>query len=125
MNQDQIISIVERAGVPYDKPVTQQVEYHFVRFFHHATNRSLNLGYRSPEGPFIADFVFKGKTHEENEKDLNAFLRLFGGAKGNRETPFARLQPDFSKDTWLIRVIQAYWAMGQPESRDSAISQSH
>ena len=117
MDQDRIIAIVDRAGVPYDKPVTPQVEYHFVRFFHQATNRSLNLGFRSPDGPFIADFVFKGKTHEKNEADLDAFLRLFGGAKGKRETPFARLQPIFSKEIWLIRVIQAYWAMGQPEPR--------
>lgn len=117
MDQDQIISIVDRAGVPYNKPATCQAEYHFVRFFHHATNRSLNLGYHSPEGPFIADFVFKGKTREENEADLDAFLRLFGGAVGNRETPFARIRPGFSNEEWMIRVIQGYWAMGQPAPR--------
>lgn len=117
MNQDQIISIVDRAGVPYDKPVTLQHAYHFVRFFHYASKRSLNLGFRSPDGPFIADFVFKSKTHDENEAELDAFLRLFGGVKGNRETPFARLEPSFSNEAWLIRVIQGYWAMGTPEPR--------
>jgi hypothetical protein len=115
MNQDQLISIVDRTGVPYDKPVTLQDEYHFVRFLYRATNRSLNLGYRAPDGPFIADFVFKGKTRVENEAHLNAFTRLFGGTIGNRETSFARLQPAFSKEAWLIQVIQGYWAMGQPE----------
>jgi hypothetical protein len=117
MDQERIISIVGRAGVPYDEPVTRQVEYHFVRFFYHATDRSLNLGYSSPNGPFVADFVFKGKTRDENEANLKAFLRLFGGAVGNRETPFARLQPAFSAEAWLIRTIQGYWAMGQPLPR--------
>jgi hypothetical protein len=118
MDQDQIISIVNRAGVPYDKPVTcQAAPRYFVRFFHDATKRSLNLGYSSHQGTFIADFVFKGKTRTENEADCEAFLRLFGGATGNRDTRFASIQPGFSNEAWLIRVIQGYWAIGQPEPR--------
>jgi hypothetical protein len=113
MDQEQIISIVKRAGVPFDPEVTRQAEFHFVRFFHHATQRSLNLGYYSPDGPFVADFVFKNSTREQNQADLKAFMRLFGGEVGKRETPFARLKPSFSDEVWLIRVIQAYWAMGE------------
>ena len=47
MDQNYIISIVERSGVPFAPEPTIQKEFHFVRFFHQATDRSLNLGYRS------------------------------------------------------------------------------
>jgi hypothetical protein len=115
MDQQHIISIVQRAGVPYDGEPTLQNEFHLVRFFHHATNRSLNLGYRSTKNIFVADFVFKGREKiEQNQADLAAFLRLFGGEVGNRPTPFARLEPAFSQEAWLIDVIRAYWAMGTP-----------
>jgi hypothetical protein len=120
MDQERIISIVDRSGVPYDRPVTRQAGFHQVRFFYHSTGRSLNLGYRSPAGPFVADFVFKGKSWEESGADLDAFLRLFGGIRGNRETPFARLEPAFAEEKWLVRVIQGYWAMGHPLAGSSA-----
>jgi hypothetical protein len=115
MDQQYIISIVDRAGVPYDPNPTLQNEYHFVRFFHRATARSLNLGYWATKDVFVADFVFKSKeTLPENQADLASFLRLFGGEIGGRPTPFARLQPTFSQEAWLIDVIRAYWAMGKP-----------
>lgn len=114
MDQESIISIVDRSGVPYDKPVTRQSEYQFVRFFYLPTARSLNFGFRSPGGPFVTDFVFKGKSRDMNIADLEAFIHLFGGVAGNRATPFARLEPDFADTEWLIGVIQGYWAMGKP-----------
>jgi hypothetical protein len=126
MDQDHIVSIVKRAGVPFDPEVTRQAEFHFVRFFHHATQRSLNLGYHSPSNRFVADFVFKRDTLQQNQADLKAFIHLFGGEVGKRRTPFARLKPSFSDEVWLIRVIQAYWAIGDTAKlHDSAIERSN
>jgi len=115
--QDSIVAIVDQAGVPYDGKPTRQNSYGFVRFIHHATDRSLNLGFQEREGRFVADFVFKRKVPNEGEAKLDAFLRLFGGEVGRRETPFARLKPRFDEEAWLIDVIRAYWAMGRPMPR--------
>ena len=115
MDQQHIISIMQRSGVPYDPKPTIQKSLSLVRFFHRATDRSLNLGYRSTQGVFVADFVFKFReTLDQNQADLASFLRLFGGEVGKRPTPFARLQPPLSQEEWLIDVIRAYWAMGNP-----------
>lgn len=115
MDQQYIISIVQRAGVSYESEPTFQESLHFVRFVHRATRRSLNLGYRSSKDVFVADFVFMGReTFAEDQADLGGFLRLFGGEVGNRRTPFARLEPTFLQEAWLIDVIRAYWAMGTP-----------
>lgn len=121
MDQNYIISIVERSGVPFEPEPTIQKEFHFVRFFHQATDRSLNLGYRSTKAVFVADFVFKAKDSlDENRGDLDCFLRMFGGDIGQRPTPFARLEPDFSQEAWLTDVIRAYWAMGTPLARSGS-----
>jgi hypothetical protein len=118
MDQNYIIGIVNRAGVPFEPEPTIQKEFHFVRFFHRLTDRSLNLGYRSTKTVFVADFVFKARTsYDENREDLNCFLRMFGGETGQRPTPFARLEPAFLQEAWLIDVIRAYWAMGTPLAR--------
>ena len=111
MNNEDLISIVKSANVAFDLG-TRQGQYNQVRFFHEQTNRSLNLGYRGPYGPFVADFVFKGESKEINDAKCKAFLLLFGGQRGNRSTAFARLQPRFSESAWLVQVIQGYWAMG-------------
>ena len=113
MTSDELIAIVDAAGVQYVLG-TQQDQYNQVRFFFDQTNRSFNLGYRSQQGPFVADFVFKGESKEVNDAKCEAFLRLFGGERGNRSTAFARLQPHFSETEWLVRVIQGYWAISQP-----------
>lgn len=115
MDQQHIISMIQQAGVPYELEPTIQEDLHFVRFFHQATDRSLNLGYRLRRDVFVADFVFKAKeTSARNQADLDSFLRLFGGAVGNRPTSYARLEPTFLQEAWLIDVIRAYWAMGTP-----------
>lgn len=115
MDQQYIISIVQRAGVSYESDPTVQESLHFVRFVHGATARSLNLGYRSSKDVFVADFVFMARdASAENQVDLGCFLRLFGGKVGKRPTLFARLEPSFSQEAWLIDVIRAYWAMGTP-----------
>jgi hypothetical protein len=115
MDQQRIIEIVDRAGVPYDADLTFQKQYYAVRFFYNATGRSLNLGYRLTKPVFVADFVFKVRdSRDENRADLTSFLRLFGGGVGNRSTSFARLEPPYSDEQWLIDVIRAYWAMGKP-----------
>jgi hypothetical protein len=111
MNDEEIISIVKSANIAYELG-TRQDQYSQVRFFHEKTNRSLNLGYRGTDGPFVADFVFKGDAKEINDAKCNAFLLLFGGERGKRNTAFARLEPRFSESAWLVQVIQGYWAMG-------------
>lgn len=115
MDRQYLMTVVPRAGVPYDSEPRIQSGLHQVRFFHQATDRSLNLGYRSTKDVFVADFVFKSRdTLAQNQADLTAFLRLFGGQVGKRQTPFARLEPAFAQEAWLIDVIRAYWAMGVP-----------
>lgn len=113
MTQGKLIDIVNTAGVPYDRPVTRQQQYHMVRFFQRRTRRSLNLGYRHDAQRFIADFVFKGKSRAENEADRNVFLAQFGGEPGKRRTAFARLELGYSEVERLATVIRAYWALGE------------
>lgn len=113
MTSEELIAIFKAANVPHEIG-THQDQYNQVRFFHNTTSRSLNLGYRGRQGPFVADFVFKGESTEVNEAKCQAFLRLFGGERGRRSTAFARLEPRFSETDWLVRVIQGYWAIGQP-----------
>lgn len=85
MEQAYVIAIVDRSGVPFEPEPTMQKEFHFVRFFHLATQRSMNLGYRSTKPFFVGDFVFKAKaSFHENLADLECFLRLFGGDIGKR-----------------------------------------
>lgn len=85
MDRQYLMTVVQRAGVPYDPEPRIQSGLHLVRFFHRATSRSLNLGYRSTKDVFVADFVFKSKeTLAQNQADLTAFLRLFGGEAGRR-----------------------------------------
>ena len=113
MTDEKLVAIVRSASVPFDLG-TRQEQYNQVRFLHDRTSRSLNLGYRSPNGPFVADFVFKGQSKETNGAKCTAFLGLFGGTRGMRSTAFARLEPTFADTEWLVRVIQGYWAMGHP-----------
>ena len=113
MTDDELVAIVRSANVPFDLG-THQDQYNQIRFFYEDSSRSLNLGYRSPDSTFVADFVFKGHSKETNEAKCAAFLCLFGGTRGKRSTAFARLEPKFADADWLVRVIQGYWAMGHP-----------
>lgn len=96
MTPEEVIAVVKAANVPYELG-TKQDQYNQVRFFYNQTNRSFNLGYRGPQGPFVADFVFKGESKDVNDWKCEAFLRLFGGERGNRSTAFVRLEPSFSE----------------------------
>jgi hypothetical protein len=111
MDQDRLIAIVQRAGIRYQKPVTLQTSYSFVRFTLGAARRSLNLGFNATDGHFVADFVFKGKSKEENQADMNTFMAIFGGTVGERPTAFARLLPSLAEEAKLIEAIKAYWVM--------------
>jgi hypothetical protein len=120
MDQDNIVSLVNRAGVLYEGEPKRQVQFHQVRFVHSATHRSLNLGYQLREGCYVADFVFMRRSGQDGNANLDAFLRLFGGSVGDKATPFARLKPAFAQEAWLVDVIRAYWAMGNPMPRRQA-----
>jgi hypothetical protein len=111
VNDEEIISIVASANIDFELG-TRQDQYNQRRFFNNKTYRSLNLGYRGTDGPFVADFVFKGKAKEINDAQCDAFLVLFGGTRGKRRTAFARLEISFFESAWLVQVIQCYWAMG-------------
>ena len=112
MNQVEVIALVNSTGVAH-KVGTLQQQHNQVRFFHATTDRSLNLGFHPNDAEFVADFVFKGKSTESNLSDCEAFIRLFGGTRPNRPTAFARLQPKYTEEAWLVQVIQGYWAMGR------------
>lgn len=116
MDQQYLITVLERAGVVFNPdPTIQKGPPHYVRFFHRETDRSLNLGYRLRRAVFVADFVFKAKASlAENRADLDCFRQMFGGSVGGRSTPYARLEPTFEQEAWLIDVIRAYWAIGTP-----------
>ena len=112
MNQDEVIALVNSTGVAHELGTRQQ-QHNQARFFHAATDRSLNLGFHPNDAEFVADFVFKGKSMENNLRDCEAFIRLFGGTRPDRPTAFARLQPKYTEGAWLVQVIQGYWAMGR------------
>jgi hypothetical protein len=110
MNQDQIVSLVERAGVAA-QPGTRQQQWHQVRFTGLVSGHSLNLGYSLPKDAFIADFVFKTGTRDINLENCQAFCRRFGGEIRSKATVFARLEIPFHDEVRLLNIIKDYWTL--------------
>lgn len=110
MNQDQIVALVERSGIPA-QPGTRQQQWHQVRFTGLVSSHSLNLGYSLPKEVFIADFVFKSGTRDINLENCLAFCRRFGGELRSKSTVFARVEIPLHDEARLIRIIKEYWTL--------------
>lgn len=124
MNQDQIISMVEKSGVQAQAGTRQQ-QWHQVRFNGVGTDHSLNLGYSLPKEVLIADFVFKSSTREFNLQLGENFCEQHGGELRTEKTIFARLEIPFKEESRLIHVIQAYWAIPLIRTKVKASLTSH
>ena len=113
MTKDEVVDFVHQCGV--DFVLGREKEEPSVRFHASATkDSSLNFHCRGPAGHLRADFVIKGRSREDNIGDAKAFIQLYAGERGRSYedgfTVFVRLEPPISAATWLLGVIQAYWA---------------
>ena len=82
-----------------------------MRFYGRSERQSVNLGFSDPRGVFVADFVFKTPDRNRNADLAAAFIKLYGGYCPERPTVFVRLEPLFSDEPRLARLLAAYLAI--------------